>query len=187
MCHPSPEHTQWFLQDSTAFKPDSASLSCPIKAAQPGTGAEMPPGYPAILAQGSQSFCRREKGGVGSRRTRPHECRPVARKKVLGQGSAFPPGRRAAGGGGGAERKGPLWRRRRQRLGRAGASRSRESSGARSAQSPGCPYTLTCGAPLPRPGSSGIFQPRAGLRALARSPGLPLIPSQPRSERDPQA
>lgn len=49
-----------------------------------------------------------------------------------------------------------------------------------------CPYTLTCGAPLPRPASSGIFQPRAGLRALARSPGLPLIPSQPRSERDPQ-
>ena len=98
MCHPSPEHTQWSLQDSTASKPDSASLSCPIKAAQPGTGAEMPPGYPAVLAQDSQSFCRREKGGVRSRRTRPHECRPVARKKVLGQGSAFPPGRRAAVG-----------------------------------------------------------------------------------------
>ena len=62
MCHPSPEHTQRSLPDSTASEPDSASLSCPIKAAQPGTAAETPPGDPNVLAQGSQSFCRREGG-----------------------------------------------------------------------------------------------------------------------------
>lgn len=176
MCHPSPGTHPAVLPDSTASEPYSASLSCPIKAAQARrTGAEMPPGTPPSWRRAlSPSVGGRREMGAGGRdptsvaqspagKSWDKDPRPPGRAGGCGGGvgrSASAPSGGGAGSGSGGQEQ---------------AARGRAAEPASSTKTP-CPYTPPAAPPLPR--RTGFFRDlpahRAGLRALARSPGLLL-------------
>lgn len=133
----------------TALPPSPTPHPFPVPSRRLSPGRELrcPQGTPLSWRRALSPSVggRREMWGAGGRD--PTSVAQAPAGKSWDKDPRSPRGGGRLWGVGGAERKRSLWRRRRQRLGRAGASRSRESSGARSAQRPRVP-THSPAAPL---------------------------------------